>query len=146
MSPATRANSRDLLTATTSNFERMSLAARCQCWRASRCFPIELTYSTARQCCAAFRRLWLGEADLARVSALMSAHPTTHNRCTDRAGRFKKVCRRCRSSTASPAPLQPQPPSGDLCHKAPTRAVTRTSRSSATGSIDNSPRGILLRW
>jgi adenylate cyclase len=32
---------------------------------------------------------------------------------------------------------------GDLCHEAPTRAVTRTSRSSATGSIDNSPGGNL---
>ena len=36
-----------------------------------------------------------------------------------------------------------QPPTGDLCHEAPTLAVTRTSRSSATGSIDNSPGGIL---
>jgi hypothetical protein len=35
---------------------------------------------------------------------------------------------------------------GDLCHEAPTRAVTRTSRSSATGSIDNSPGGIFLHW
>ena len=33
-----------------------------------------------------------------------------------------------------------RPPIGDLCHEAPARAVTRTSRSSATGSIDNSPR------
>src|SRR5262249_13178383 len=31
-----------------------------------------------------------------------------------------------------------QPPRGDLCHEAPAHAVTRTSRSSATGSIDNS--------
>jgi hypothetical protein len=37
-----------------------------------------------------------------------------------------------------------QPPRGDLCHEAPARAVTRTSRSSATGSIDNSPGGIFL--
>src|SRR3979411_2101871 len=37
-----------------------------------------------------------------------------------------------------------QPPTGDLCHEAPTHAVTRTSRSSATGSIDNSPGGFLL--
>src|SRR4249919_3715128 len=37
-----------------------------------------------------------------------------------------------------------QPPTGDLCHEAPTRAVTHTSRSSATGSIDNSPGGFLL--
>ena len=36
-----------------------------------------------------------------------------------------------------------QPPIGDLCHEAPTLAVARTSRSSATGSIDNSPGGIL---
>jgi hypothetical protein len=33
---------------------------------------------------------------------------------------------------------------GNLCHEAPTRAVARTSRSSATGSIDNSPGGIFL--
>jgi hypothetical protein len=33
---------------------------------------------------------------------------------------------------------------GDLCHEAPTHAVTRISRSSATGSIDNSPGGFLL--
>jgi hypothetical protein len=37
-----------------------------------------------------------------------------------------------------------QPPIGDLCHQAPTHAVTRTSRSSATGSIDNSPVGFFL--
>ena len=37
-----------------------------------------------------------------------------------------------------------QPPTGDLCHEAPTHAVTRTSRSSATGSIDNSPGGFFL--
>ena len=37
-----------------------------------------------------------------------------------------------------------QPPTGDLCHEAPTHAVTRISRSSATGSIDNSPGGFLL--
>jgi hypothetical protein len=30
-----------------------------------------------------------------------------------------------------------QPPIGDLCHEAPTHAVTRTSRSSATGSTIN---------
>jgi hypothetical protein len=36
------------------------------------------------------------------------------------------------------------PRSGDLCHEAPTHAVTRTSCSSATGSIDNSPGGIFL--
>ena len=29
---------------------------------------------------------------------------------------------------------------GDLCYEAPTRAVAQPSRSSATGSIDNSPR------
>src|SRR5580692_12226445 len=34
-----------------------------------------------------------------------------------------------------------QPPTGDLCHEAPTHAVTRISRS---GSIDNSPGGFLL--
>ena len=39
-----------------------------------------------------------------------------------------------------------QPPTGDLCHEAPTHAVTRISRSSATGSIDNSPGGIFLHW
>src|SRR5262245_47005043 len=37
-----------------------------------------------------------------------------------------------------------QPPKGDLCHEAPTHAVACTSRSSATGSIDNSPCGIFL--
>ena len=37
-----------------------------------------------------------------------------------------------------------QPPIGDLCHEAPTHPVARTSRSSATGSIDNSPGGFLL--
>src|SRR6476619_5843941 len=37
-----------------------------------------------------------------------------------------------------------QPPTGDLYHEAPTHAVTRISRSSATGSIDNSPGGFLL--
>jgi hypothetical protein len=36
------------------------------------------------------------------------------------------------------------PPRGDLCHEAPARTVARTSRSSATGSIDNSPGGFLL--
>jgi autotransporter passenger strand-loop-strand repeat protein len=35
---------------------------------------------------------------------------------------------------------------GDLCHEAPALPVTRPSRSSATGSIDNSPGGILLHW
>ena len=35
---------------------------------------------------------------------------------------------------------------GDLCHEAPAQPVTRPSRSSATGSIDNSPGGILLHW
>jgi vacuolar-type H+-ATPase subunit H len=33
---------------------------------------------------------------------------------------------------------------GDLCHEAPTHAVTHASRSSATGSIDNSPGGFFL--
>jgi hypothetical protein len=37
-----------------------------------------------------------------------------------------------------------QPPTGDLCHEAPTHAVTRTSRSSATRSINNSPGGFFL--
>ena len=37
-----------------------------------------------------------------------------------------------------------QPPTGDLCHEAPALAVVRTSRSSATGSIDNSPGGFFL--
>ena len=37
-----------------------------------------------------------------------------------------------------------QPPRGDLCHEAPARAVTCTNRSSATGSIDNSPCGYFL--
>jgi hypothetical protein len=42
-----RARCRDRLTAITSDFERMSLAARCQCWRACRCFPLAVMYSTA---------------------------------------------------------------------------------------------------
>ena len=33
---------------------------------------------------------------------------------------------------------------GDLCHEAPAQPVTRPSRSSATGSIDNSPGEIFL--
>ena len=33
---------------------------------------------------------------------------------------------------------------GDLCHEAPAQPVTRPSRSSASGSIDNSPGGIFL--
>src|SRR5438105_13386107 len=33
---------------------------------------------------------------------------------------------------------------GDLCHEASALAVARTSRSSATGSIDNSPGGVFL--
>jgi hypothetical protein len=33
---------------------------------------------------------------------------------------------------------------GDLCHEAPTCSITRASRSSASGSIDNSPGGTLL--
>jgi hypothetical protein len=37
-----------------------------------------------------------------------------------------------------------QPPTGDLCHEAPTPAVALMSRSSATGSIDNSPGGFFL--
>ena len=37
-----------------------------------------------------------------------------------------------------------QPPIADLCHEAPTHPVARTSRSSATGSIDNSPGGFFL--
>jgi len=37
-----------------------------------------------------------------------------------------------------------QSPKGGLCHEAPTRSVTRPSRSSATGSIDNSPGGFFL--
>src|SRR5207344_279418 len=35
---------------------------------------------------------------------------------------------------------------GDLCYEAPALPVARPSRSSATGSIDNSPGGIFLHW
>src|SRR5215469_13269394 len=35
---------------------------------------------------------------------------------------------------------------GDLCHEAPAFQVTRTSRSSATRSIDSSLGGSLLHW
>ena len=46
------------------------------------------------------------------------------------------LCRRARKSRTRS--------SGDLCHEAPTHAVTRISCSSATGSIDNSPGGFFL--
>jgi len=42
------------------------------------------------------------------------------------------------------ARANPFPHGRDLCHEAPTHPVARTSRSSATGSIDNSPGGFLL--
>jgi hypothetical protein len=53
---------------------------------------------------------------------------------------------RCRTAVLGGhvARCEDQPPRGDLCHEAPTHAVTRTSRSSATGSINNSPGGIFL--
>ena len=35
-------------------------------------------------------------------------------------------------------------PTGDLCHEVPTHAVTRISRPSATGSVDNSSGGFFL--
>jgi len=35
---------------------------------------------------------------------------------------------------------------GGLCHEASARPVTRPSRSSATGTIDNSPGEIFLHW
>ena len=35
--------------------------------------------------------------------------------------------------------LGAQPPKGDLCHEAPTHAVIRISRSSATGLMDMPP-------
>src|SRR6202048_125678 len=50
----------------------------------------------------------------------------------------------CSGFTHVTDPRIAQPPTGDLCHEAPTHAVTRISRSSATGSIDNSPGGFLL--
>src|SRR5208337_5166147 len=53
------------------------------------------------------------------------------------------LSRTCTAFTQVAARRIAQPPIGDLCHEAPTRAVTRTSRSSATGSIDNSPGRIL---
>src|SRR4051795_3648545 len=43
-------------------------------------------------------------------------------------------------------PLDCSAAQGGLCHEAPARSVTRPSRSSATGAIDNSPDGILLHW
>ena len=54
------------------------------------------------------------------------------------------LSRTCSGFTRVTAHRIAQPPTGDLCHEAPTRAVTRTSRSSATGSIDNSPGGFFL--
>ena len=50
----------------------------------------------------------------------------------------------CSAFTRVAARRIAQPPTGDLCHEAPTRAVAHTSRSSATGLIDNPPVGFLL--
>ena len=43
-------------------------------------------------------------------------------------------------------PLDCSTAQGGLCHEASTKPVTRQSRSSATGSIDNSPGGTFLHW
>ena len=52
----------------------------------------------------------------------------------------------CSDFTHITARLIAQPPIGGLCHEASTRPVTRTSRSSATRSIDNSLGGSFLHW
>ena len=46
----------------------------------------------------------------------------------------------CRSGAGSeqPKPLDRSVAQGDLCHEAPALPVSQPSRSSATGSIDNS--------
>ena len=59
--------------------------------------------------------------------------------CSRRVGIRIVTFEACSGFTHVTARRIAQPPTGDLCHEAPTRAVTRTSRSSATGSIDNSP-------
>ena len=43
-------------------------------------------------------------------------------------------------------PLDCSTAQGGLCHEASTRPVTRPGRSSATGTIDNSPGEIFLHW
>src|SRR6202035_6015495 len=43
-------------------------------------------------------------------------------------------------------PLDRSTAQGGLRHEASARPVARTSRSSATGPIDNSPGGIFLHW
>ena len=69
------------------------------------------------------------------------AVPTTNGR---RVGIRIVTFEACSGFTHVTARQIAQPPTGDLCHEAPTHAVTRTSRSSATGSIDNSPGGFFL--
>ena len=43
-------------------------------------------------------------------------------------------------------PLDCSTARGGLCHEASAKPVTRQGRSSATGAIDNSPRGTSLHW
>ena len=64
--------------------------------------------------------------------------------CSRRVGIRIVTFEACSGFTHVTARRIAQPPTGDLCHEAPTHAVTRTSRLSATGSIDNSPGGFLL--
>jgi hypothetical protein len=58
--------------------------------------------------------------------------------------RTRSTCRPVLGFTHVTARRIAQPPIGDLCHEASTRVVTRTSRSSATGSIDKFPGGFFL--
>ena len=43
-------------------------------------------------------------------------------------------------------PLDCSTAQGGLCHEASAKPVTQQGRSSATGAIDNSPRGTSLHW
>jgi hypothetical protein len=85
---------------------------------------------------------WLGPAkQLAQIGAGQQETPSPNGR---RVGIRIVTFEACSGFTHVTARRIAQPPTGDLCHEAPTHAVTRTSRSSATGSSDNSPGGFLL--
>jgi hypothetical protein len=91
--------------------------------------------------------LWLdgtsrggGGAD-ARRAARRSTRPSPNGR---RVGIRIVTFEACSGFTRVTARRIAQSPKGGLCHEAPARPVARPSRSSATGSIDNSPGGIFL--
>jgi hypothetical protein len=84
----------------------------------------------------------LGPAkELAQIGAGQQETPSPNGR---RVGIRIVTFEACSGFTHVTARRIAQPPTGDLCHEAPTHSVTRTSRLSATGSIDNSPGGFLL--